>query len=182
MHRTANTGRYKHTNIALSASKAVTFSVQARNDAHVGFFSAKKSLKEVYEIVIGGWGNRQSVIRQSNQGRNEVTKATPGIVSGSKARRFWADAKGGLVRLGRGSKVGARIIMQWKDKNPHVVSSIGVMTGWGATGNWKVCTHSPLPPSANAGECAAGPPKTITGTGALAEGSGSGSGMKGIAL
>ena len=44
-------------------SKSVTFSVIANNDAHVGFFSDKKHESEVYEIVIGGWGNQRSAIR-----------------------------------------------------------------------------------------------------------------------
>ena len=37
----------------------------ANNDAHVGFFSDKQHESEVYEIVIGGWGNGRSAIRYS---------------------------------------------------------------------------------------------------------------------
>lgn len=56
----------------LGPAKAVTFSVRAPNDAHVGFFSRARSLDEVYEIVIGGWGDTQSAIRESNQVRAET--------------------------------------------------------------------------------------------------------------
>ena len=48
--------------------------------SQVGFFSHLKSTrKDMYEIVIGGWGNGQSVIRQCNQCRNEVVKRTPNV-------------------------------------------------------------------------------------------------------
>ena len=133
-YNTPNTGKYKITNVTLGASKAVTFSVIASNDAHIGFFSDKKALNEVYEIVISGWGNTQSVIRQRNQGRNQVTKSTRGLLSKTQKKFFWADAVKGLVRLGTGSTVGEHILMEWQDPSPHIASYVGVMTGWGSTG------------------------------------------------
>ena len=111
----------------LSASKAITFSVKAANDAHVGFFSASGSTSEVYEIVLSGWGNTQSVIRQSNQGANEVIQATPDLLDGDAYLPFWADAVGGLVRLGSGAAIGNAdsIIMQWQDPAHHEATNIG---------------------------------------------------------
>jgi len=123
----------------LDSSKSITFTVQANNDAHVGFFSASKSLSEVYEIVIGGWGNSWSVIRESNQGANQVSASTSQIVSGNEDREFWASADNGLVQFGRGSIVGEQVVLSWQDPNPHEAIYVGVMTGWGATGVWNVC-------------------------------------------
>jgi len=137
---TANNGQYNTIfEQPLGSSKSITFTVQANNDAHVGFFSSSKSLSEVYEIVIGGWGNSMSVIRESNQGANQVSEATSQIVSGGEAREFWASAENGLVQLGRGSIVGEQIVLSWQDPNPHEAMYVGVMTGWGATGIWNVC-------------------------------------------
>ena len=88
------------------------------------------------------------VIRESNQGQNKVTKATPALLNGKSRKYFWADAVKGLVRLGAGNAVGANIIMSWKDPTPHVVQHVGLMTGWGSPGKWEVCAsgraHTPI--------------------------------------
>jgi hypothetical protein len=123
----------------LGSSKTVVFDVQAGNDAHVGFFSDAASSGEVYEIVISGWGNQQSVIRECNQCANQVTVATPGLLDANSPTSFWADAIGGNVRLGTGSDVGENILMQWQDPAHHEAVYVGVMTGWGSDGQWNVC-------------------------------------------
>ena len=123
----------------LGSSKAVVFDVQAGNDAHVGFFSDAADSGEVYEIVISGWGNQQSVIRECNQCPNQVTVATPGLLDGNSPTSFWADAVDGLVRLGTGSDVGENTLMQWQDPAHHEAVYVGVMTGWGSDGQWNVC-------------------------------------------
>ena len=42
------------------------------------------TVNEVYEIVIGGWENSHSVIRNSLQGEEEVYIETPGILNCNK--------------------------------------------------------------------------------------------------
>jgi hypothetical protein len=115
------------------------FIVQASNDAHIGLFSSTQTTDEVYEIVIGGWGNTRSVIRKQSSGTNQVEANTPNILSSIESRQFWVDAVGGLVRVGSGGVIGSNIIMQWQDSAPHVATHVGVRTGWGATGQWHVC-------------------------------------------
>ena len=50
--------------------------------------------------------------------------------------------------------------MRWQDPDHHVASYVGVMTGWGATGEWEVCAAGwggggdpapPLPPGSLSG-------------------------------
>merc|ERR1719394_97617 len=148
---TANNGQYNTIfDQPLGSSKAITFTVRANNDAHVGFFSNSKSLSEVYEIVIGGWGNSWSVIRESNQGANQVAQATSQIVSGSEDRDFWASAENGLVQLGLGHKIGEQVVLAWQDPNSHEAMYVGVMTGWGADGVWDVCLDDPEPKTCSA--------------------------------
>ncbi len=53
---------------------------KAANDAHIGLFWGPRNTKgtsvdktgEFYEIVLGGWGNTQSVIRESAGGENNA--------------------------------------------------------------------------------------------------------------
>ena len=76
----------------------------------------------------------QSVIRQSNQGTNEVVTSTPGLLSNEEYVDFWADAVDGLVRVGMGHEIGSEILMQWQDPEHHEAMYVGLMTGWGSTG------------------------------------------------
>ena len=127
----------------MAEDKAIIFTVDAKNDAHIGFFSKKKSCaprcsNEMYEIVIGGWGNSQSVIRRGSQGSNKDLKATHHILKSNEDRPFWADAKNGLVRLGKGKVIGSDIVMKWQDNKPFNPSYVGFMTGFGSTGIWKI--------------------------------------------
>ena len=121
-------------------NKAIIFNVRAKNDAVVRFFTDKKSDKEMYEIVIGGWENTQSVIRRDSLGDNLVTKATANILSATEDRTFWADAKNGVVRLGEGPIIGKKIVMSWTDEKPLNTTFVGFLAGWGATGDWNACS------------------------------------------
>lgn len=73
------------------------FTVTASNDAHIGFFdqpggSWSGEGHEHYEIVLSGWGNTQSVIREASQGENHAVVDTTGFLSPDEPREFWASA------------------------------------------------------------------------------------------
>ena len=107
----------------------MTFTFQGTSDAHLGFFSSTSSTSEVYEIVLGGWGNTRSAIRKCTGCENQADDYSQNLLSVSEARPFWADAVGGLVQVGTGSTVGANVLMQWQDPDHHVATHIGVMAG-----------------------------------------------------
>lgn len=128
----------------LGALKAVAFTVKASNDAHVGFFDTGPGAwsgngHEHYEVVISGWGNTQSVIRESSQGTNYAVTETAGILSASEARPFWASAFNGKVQLGVGRVLGDNVVMSWQDPDPIEVSFVSMATGWGSEGDWHMC-------------------------------------------
>jgi hypothetical protein len=54
-----------------------------------------------FEIVIGGWSNSQSVIRDRPKGPNLVTAYTAGILSATQYRYFWVAWGDGKIRVGR---------------------------------------------------------------------------------
>ena len=94
----------------------------------VGLFSHLKSTrKDMYEIVIGGWGNGMSVIRQCNQCRNEVSKRTPNI----------NNRAGHLLCFQCGHKILCRILcssFDWRDtstQNFSVYLSYFPVRAWG---------------------------------------------------
>jgi hypothetical protein len=62
---------------------------------------------------------------------------TPNLLSDHEYKRFsitWLD---GLITVRSGGQNGT-VLMEWRDPNPIGVSYVGVRTGWGATGNWKL--------------------------------------------
>ena len=145
-------------NSQLGPMKAVQFTVRASNDAHVAFFDHDLNDAawtgnghEHYEIAISGWGNTQSVIRESAQGTNVAVADTTGFLSPSEDRPFWASALNGLVRLGTGSVVGHNVILEWQDPDPINPQYAAVSTGWGSTGTWHICVvEGDVPPGTSA--------------------------------
>jgi len=62
---------------------------------------------------------------------------TPHLFSEHEYKRFSITWLKGLITVRSGGQNGA-VLMEWRDPNPIGVSYIGVRTGWGATGNWKL--------------------------------------------
>ena len=92
----------------------------------------------MYEIVIGGWNNTKTVIRKGSQGSAKDERVTQSILSPNEDRPFWADAKNGFVRLGKGKIIGSDIVIKWQDNQPLDPVYVGFMTGFGSTGVWKI--------------------------------------------
>merc|ERR1711924_467372 len=105
---------------------AVVFTVTARNDAHLGFFSNARINDEVYEVVLSGWGNTMSTIRTCKgctnnyhgDNANGGRLPTAGLLSGDEARTFWATARDGLVIVGTGDALGENELMRYEDPDP----------------------------------------------------------------
>ncbi|XP_070520354.1 uncharacterized protein [Cardiocondyla obscurior] len=133
--------------------------VKAKSNAHVALTDRKGESSPMYEIMLGGWENKASVIRYDRKQPDKMRVDTPNLLSDRDHKRFsitWLD---GLITVRSGGLSGA-VLMEWRDPNPIGVSYVGVRTGWGATGNWKlhfeqypaVATGQKKPPSAPLGE------------------------------
>ncbi|XP_035689585.1 uncharacterized protein LOC118424886 [Branchiostoma floridae] len=129
------------------------FEVKATNDVHVALSSQRHDLANMYEIVIGGWGNTHSVIRRSKQGTHHATASTPDINSPTEYRKFWITwSSDGTIAVGRGGET--EPFMQWKDPDPLPIIYAGYSTGWWSTGLWRFC-HNTDKPQRN-GSCKVG--------------------------
>lgn len=119
-----------------------TFEAQGLNDLFVCFASEdafdraiRNTHKEIYEVVIGGWDNKKSVIRTESLGRSvqEVyTKDNPnaklnrlGSSKSSKNKQYWINVKNGRITVGRGTP-GEGIFLDWTDPYPPKVKYIGL--------------------------------------------------------
>ena len=116
--------------------KSFTFDVMACNDAHIALSLDKNDKANTYEIVIGGWGNSQSVIRDCKQcAHMDTARNRP--VDCTHYRPFWVSWRDNIIKVGTGHDVGKNRFLIWKDNSPHGVNYVAVATGFGATGKWK---------------------------------------------
>jgi hypothetical protein len=141
-----NSGDFSYTVLnPVLPSTSVTFSVRAKNDAHIGLVQGNKEQKNMIEIVLGGWGNTQSVLRTAHQGVNHVTVHTPDLISAHEYRSFYLTVDGATITVGKGTDVGAvdSILMQWSDPDSasiaYQVDHVAVGSGFGAGASWELC-------------------------------------------
>jgi len=140
---TADEYVYRDSGLTFLHQTSVVVKVEARNDAHIALsktnIDGSKGRDEdtdVYEIVIGGWGNTKSVIRKEKGGSHKCTKSTPGILQLDESRPFWVSWTGGNIKFGRGPQVGQDVVCEWQDPNPRDINFVSVSTGWGSSGKW----------------------------------------------
>ena len=92
------------------------FQAKGLDSAHVAFLTHATEQSNVrddncLEIVIGGWGNTQSLIRVGNQGRVLASQTTRNFMSATEMQSFWACMRNGVLSVGRGRTVGAMEFM-----------------------------------------------------------------------
>lgn len=123
-----------------------TFDVMACNDAHIALSRDKIDTANTYEIVIGGWSDSQSVIRDCKQCAHMDTAAHQNHpVDCSQYRSFWVSWTNNIIKVGKGHDVGKNRFLIWNDTSPHDVNYVAVATGFGATGIWKFERSSYMP-------------------------------------
>jgi len=107
----------------------VVLKVLAKNDAHIFIGDAKRNYG--YEIVLGGWRNKKSVIRSKKGGR--ILAVRKGRVLDDKK---WI--KFLIIKVGRNLKIyrEGKLFMQFNQAYKKCYM-VWFMTGYGATGRWK---------------------------------------------
>jgi hypothetical protein len=118
----------------------VTFEAMAKNDVHVGLSNDanfRGGRDKMYEVVIGGWKNKQSVIRPRMSGPNRVAVKGQHL-AGSSFDNFWIKKVGNTISVGRAGKSKPFMSRTFSGNEVvHNIRYIGVHTGWGSTGSWK---------------------------------------------
>ncbi|XP_047022434.1 uncharacterized protein LOC124631846 isoform X1 [Helicoverpa zea] len=118
------------------SSGSVQFKVRAANDAHIALTMGPQESDPMIEVFLGGWGNTKSVIRRNRTKPDKVEIETAGILNGGEFRGFWLRWDGGIISAGREGE--AIPFLSWADPEPFPIAFVGVCTGWGATGTWKI--------------------------------------------
>ncbi|XP_069114973.1 IgGFc-binding protein-like [Argopecten irradians] len=134
--------RYSYINVnkhgyTLDGRKTFEFEAKACNDAHVALMGPNGEKDKLYEIVIGGWANSQSVIRTRKQGPNIYTNRGR-YLDCHQYRRFKVTWYNGEIKVLRHANNVWATFMAWKDSKPLDVRSIGVSGGLWADVYWKI--------------------------------------------
>ncbi len=90
----------------------------------------------VYEILIGGFKNTRSLIREVKQGGAKCNASTPGILQAGMAQPFWVSWVDGNIRLGREHQVGNDVICEWQDPTPKSINYVSTSTSSQSDGEW----------------------------------------------
>ena len=137
---TPNSYTYSSTWIGVVGKYFIQFRVRSCADVHLALSSVTGNPATLtYEIVIGGWGNSRSVIREVMQGPIVANVSTPSILDCNTMRPFWVSWGKGTIQVGRGNISDSNMspFLQWTDTNPHAIYSVGLSTGFGSTGLWE---------------------------------------------
>lgn len=98
----------------------------------IALAAESREAKPITELILGGWNNTKSVVRSNRNDKAEV--ATVNLVSRdyfSYFRILWR--KNGVT-----VKKGEQVILTAPDVVKFHPNFVGVRTGWGATGQWRI--------------------------------------------
>ncbi|CAH1798441.1 unnamed protein product [Owenia fusiformis] len=137
--RTPDYFGYRHVPIDVSGRNYIKFKVEACNDAHLELQETPYvTNKNNYQIVLNGWSwNPNSGIRDRPEGSLKVSHRGS-ILNCTEMMPFWVSWANGNVQVGKGHAIGQNTFLAWQDPTPHVVNALNFVTGFGASGTWKI--------------------------------------------
>lgn len=115
--------------------KYIQFDIKGCNDAHFILSEHRNDSFSSYEIVIGGWGNTQSVIRDCKQCISMATASHSPLYC-TEFRPFWVSWGSGTIRVGEGREMGTGTFMEWSDPTSHPVNFLG-FSSWSSMMSWR---------------------------------------------
>ncbi|CAH1790454.1 unnamed protein product, partial [Owenia fusiformis] len=124
--------------IDLTGKLGLVFQVQACESAHVvlsAIFGDTNS--RMYEILISGWSNKKSVIRDCRGGCDRAGSPTEGLLKCNESVSLWIGWTDGNIALGKGRELGIDPLVEWQDSSPEYITSFAVGTTNGVNGIWK---------------------------------------------
>ena len=120
---------------------SIVVGVTAARDAHIALGQGVENNDKHWEIVIGGWSDTKSVIRDRKQGRHLVTSHVKDLLSDKEQRPFWVSWADDYIRVGQGTQVGKRELMKTRKSSAEYsipINSLYVAGYSGSKGDWKL--------------------------------------------
>jgi len=153
MNHVTETTDYNYELLTDQADQYESFYINAdfNNDIHIGFSKTTGHEDKKWEIVIGGWGGLQSVIRSENQ------YPAQGWVKKNHTRAEFDEFKHNLKVQVSDGKIqvftGEEIFMEWHDDSivKSQLNNMLLTGGWNGSGTWQIDAYTAPPPPQSLG-------------------------------
>merc|ERR1712038_421462 len=123
----------------------VVFQVKASNDAHIALgetTTVNIDSPTNYEIVLGGWRNTKSVIRNMPQTRDRVIEyPSVGVLNKDEYVKFRILWDKDFLRVGKDEFNSWKLLMEVEDRDTfgfRKIRYMSISTGFGSEGSWKI--------------------------------------------
>jgi Farnesoic acid 0-methyl transferase len=116
---------------------SIVLRVQACQDGSIGLSELFNNVQtRTYEVIIGGYGNQQSFIRDFESSTEVQKVPTPGIMDCNNYRTFWISWANHNIKAGRGAVVGEAAFLDWTDPEQRVFRGLTISTWTNNPGWW----------------------------------------------
>ncbi|CAC5384967.1 unnamed protein product [Mytilus coruscus] len=108
--------------------------------------SDKDQNQAFYEILLYAGTNKDVYLRRRDNGNTEKISqfSVEDLLNCTNFRPLWISWHNGHVKFGKGDSIHTGEYYHWLDQNPFTVQSIGIMTGYGTSGDWIISLPEPL--------------------------------------
>lgn len=111
--------------------------------------SGKDPNQTFYEILLIAGANDEVYLRRRENGIKKTINqfSVEDLLDCNNFRQLWISWHNGHLKFGKGGSIHTGEYYTWIDPNPFPIQSIGIMTGYGNTGDWiilipgKVCNN-----------------------------------------
>ncbi|CAG2232122.1 unnamed protein product [Mytilus edulis] len=100
------------------------------------------SKENYYEIAFGSDHNFKLRVRRLHQQVESYKLMHAGVLDCNEYKAFWISWINGSISIGKGVDRCQNEVLSWHDPNSFSIKSIGVMTGYGSTGEWLVLSYT----------------------------------------
>ncbi|XP_072049546.1 uncharacterized protein [Amphiura filiformis] len=115
------------------------FKLRAAREALVGLSTTDEDVPGMYSILLGGWDNMRSEIRngKGNSVFPDNTFETPNILNEAEYRRFYISFTDDLIQVAKNGT--SPPLMSYLRTEGYNITHIGIATYWGNDGDWVFC-------------------------------------------
>ena len=129
---------YNQLSKSVVGQNSLVVRVQACRDAHIALSQLFNNIiTGTYEIIIGGYGNMKSFIRDAATYDEHLSVDTPNIMDCTNYKTFWVKWDSDYrLTVGRGAVVGTDTFLDWIDPQQRIFQGVTISTWNDAEGLW----------------------------------------------
>ncbi|XP_033724547.1 C3 and PZP-like alpha-2-macroglobulin domain-containing protein 8 [Pecten maximus] len=118
-----------------------TFQVKACHNVHVGLFRPGEQ-SYTYKVVLGSFLNTKSKLR-IRKSYHEIVHEENNTVDCNVYKKFWISWRNNVISAGHGNSSNNAMLFSSTDEQPNQIRYVGISTGYGASGQWKIPNERP---------------------------------------